>query len=32
MVPLAWLAALVVVVCVAIGAFSKHKRKARLRE
>jgi hypothetical protein len=32
MIPLALACALVVVVCVAIGAFSKHKRKARLRE
>ena len=32
MIPLALVCALVGVVCVAIGAFSKRKRKARLRE
>ena len=32
MIPLALACALVVVVCVAIGAFSKRRRKARLRE
>jgi hypothetical protein len=32
MIPLAIGCALVIGVCVAIGAFSKRKRKARLRE